>query len=64
MKYVSRRYAADPGWVNTDMGSRGGTVVPPLEAAASVGGMYEVVSKLTPEDTGKFFSHSGEEMLW
>jgi len=56
--------AMDPGWVNTDMGSRGGTVKPPLEPGTSVSGMREVVSRLTAEDTGKFFSHGGEEMPW
>lgn len=34
-----------PGWVNTDMGSRGGTVKPPLEPTEVVEGMIEVVAK-------------------
>lgn len=54
----------DPGWVNTDMGSRGGTVKPPLEPEQVVRGMIDVVANLKPEDSGKFLSWEGEEMPW
>ena len=60
MKVVS----IDPGWVNTDMGSRGGTVKPPLEPEQVVRGMIDVVANLKPEDSGKFLSWQGEEMPW
>ena len=56
--------AMDPGWVNTDMGSRGGTVKPPLEARESVEGMMAVARGLSAEDSGKFLSWKGEEMPW
>lgn len=46
------------------MGSRGGTVAPPLEPETSVKGMLEVVAKLTAEDTGKFLNYRGEEVPW
>ena len=60
MKVVS----IDPGWVNTDMGSRGGTVKPPLEPEQVVRGMIDVVADLKPEDSGKFLSWEGAEMPW
>jgi hypothetical protein len=49
----------DPGWVNTDMGSRGGTVHAPLEALQSVAGMRGVVAGLRAADSGKFFDLHG-----
>ena len=36
----------DPGWVNTDMGSKGGIVKPPLEPPEVVAGMLETIEKL------------------
>ena len=57
-------HSLHPGWVNTDMGSRGGTGKPPLEPTEVGEGMIEVVANLTPEDSGKFLSWQGEEMPW
>ena len=45
--------------MNTDMGSRGGTVHAPLEALQSVAGMRGVVAGLRAADSGKFFDLHG-----
>merc|ERR1719161_2939266 len=39
----------DPGWVNTDMGSKGGKVKPPMEPPEVVKGMLKVIDELQPE---------------
>jgi NAD(P)-dependent dehydrogenase (short-subunit alcohol dehydrogenase family) len=49
-----------PGWVRTGMGGRGAEVT----AADSVAGMRRVIARLTPADTGGFFSHEGEKLPW
>lgn len=53
--------ALSPGWVQTDMGSSGSRVAP-LTPNQSITGMLEVISKLSPEDTGKFYSYNGSEL--
>ena len=54
----------DPGWVNTDMGSKGGTVQPPLEPPEVVAGMIGVIESLASERTGAFVNWKGEEVPW
>ena len=57
--------ALHPGWVDTDMGSRGGTVKPPLEAPEVVAGIIAVVDDLSAADTGKFLDwKSGAVVPW
>ena len=56
--------AVDPGWMNTDMGSRGGTIKAPLEPSESAAGIVALIESLTPEDSGKFLNWRGEEMPW
>ena len=56
--------AVDPGWMNTDMGSRGGTVEAPLEPADSAAGIMRLVDRLEPEDSGTFLNWQGEAMPW
>jgi NAD(P)-dependent dehydrogenase (short-subunit alcohol dehydrogenase family) len=52
--------ALNPGWVKTDMGGSGATRTPEDSVAA----MRKVIDGLGPQDTGKFFNHSGEEFPW
>ena len=56
--------ALDPGWVNTDMGSKGGVVKPPLEPPEVVAGMLATIESLTPEQSGAFLSWKGESVPW
>ncbi|WP_119165990.1 SDR family oxidoreductase [Algihabitans albus] len=49
-----------PGWVQTDMGGSDAA----LTVADSVAGLRRVMEKLTPEDSGRFFDHSGAELPW
>ncbi|ETI24997.1 hypothetical protein G647_04367 [Cladophialophora carrionii CBS 160.54] len=50
----------DPGWVKTRMGGDGAL----LEPEDSIGGMLKVVHNLKDEDTGKFYTYTGEEVPW
>ncbi|MEO6437502.1 MAG: SDR family oxidoreductase [Tepidisphaeraceae bacterium] len=50
----------NPGWVRTDMG----TSAAPLSPAESVGGMIQVIDKLTPADNSRFLNHAGDEEAW
>ncbi|HEX6956975.1 MAG TPA: SDR family oxidoreductase [Ferrovibrio sp.] len=50
----------DPGWVRTDMG--GPTA--PLDVMTSARGLREVIARLGPGDSGKFFNYRGEEVPW
>ena len=52
--------ALSPGWVKTDMGGRGA----PLEATDSIASMRQVIAKLKPKDSGKFFGHDGRSIPW
>eukprot|EP00746_Dinoflagellata_sp_MGD_P077520 gnl/MRDRNA2_/MRDRNA2_31094_c0_seq1.p1 gnl/MRDRNA2_/MRDRNA2_31094_c0~~gnl/MRDRNA2_/MRDRNA2_31094_c0_seq1.p1 ORF type:complete len:245 (+),score=57.51 gnl/MRDRNA2_/MRDRNA2_31094_c0_seq1:82-816(+) len=54
----------DPGWVNTDMGSKGGKVKPPLEPPEVVAGMLQAITGLVPEQSGAFISFDGKIMPW
>ena len=56
--------AVDPGWMNTDMGSRGGTVTAPLDPSESAAGIVALIAGLKPEDSGKFLNWRGEESPW
>lgn len=51
----------NPGWVRTDMGGQKA----PLSMEESVGGMLRnVVARVGPTDTGKFFQWDGTEHAW
>ncbi len=52
--------AMSPGWVRTDMGGAGASLSP----EQSITGMRAVIADLTPEKTGRFFNHDGEELPW
>jgi NAD(P)-dependent dehydrogenase (short-subunit alcohol dehydrogenase family) len=52
--------AFHPGWVRTDMGGRNAAITP----TESVEGMRDVISRLTPADSGKFLSFDGRELPW
>jgi NAD(P)-dependent dehydrogenase (short-subunit alcohol dehydrogenase family) len=49
-----------PGWVQTDMGGEGAQIT----AEVSITGMREVIAGLSPADTGRFLTYSGEELPW
>ncbi len=49
-----------PGWVKTDMGGENADLTP----EESISGMRAVIQKLGPEDTGTYWSYSGEEVPW
>jgi len=50
----------NPGWVQTDMGGPQA----PLRATESIKGMRSVIDRLTPADSGTFWTHEGEQMPW
>jgi len=50
----------NPGWVQTDMGGANA----PLQAPESITGMRAVIDRLTPADSGTFWTHEGEQMPW
>ena len=50
----------NPGWVRTDMGGPNA----PLQATESIHGMRAVIERLTPADTGTFWSYKGTQMPW
>ncbi len=50
----------NPGWVKTDMGGHNA----PLPVEQSVSNMRRKLASLTPEDSGKFFNHTGETYPW
>jgi len=52
--------ALSPGWVRTDMGGAGS----PLAPETSVAGLRNVIAKLKPADSGRFFSHDGSPIPW
>ena len=45
-----------PGWVQTDMGGSGA----PVTAVQSAAGMRRVMTAVTPQDQGAFFSYDGQ----
>jgi NAD(P)-dependent dehydrogenase (short-subunit alcohol dehydrogenase family) len=50
----------NPGWVRTDMGGPNAT----LEPSESIGRMRRLIDTLGPEQSGKFFNHTGREYPW
>jgi NAD(P)-dependent dehydrogenase (short-subunit alcohol dehydrogenase family) len=52
--------AMSPGWVSTDMGGPGAPLGPP----ESVQGILNVVSALTPAQSGCFLDHTGATVPW
>jgi len=50
----------NPGWVKTDMGGSNA----PLQAPESISGMRVVIDRLTPAESGTFWTHEGEQMPW
>ena len=50
----------NPGWVKTDMGGPNARIT----AQESVGALRELIAKLTPEDSGRFYNYSGREYPW
>lgn len=49
-----------PGHVATDMGGSSAPVTP----AQSAAGLATVIDGLTPQETGKFYNFTGEEIAW
>ena len=49
-----------PGWVLTDMGGPNAMIT----AEQSVSGLRQVIAKLTPAESGKFFNYDGAEIAW
>lgn len=49
-----------PGWVRTRMGGDQAPVAP----AESAQGLYDVLTRLTLEDSGRFLTFAGEELPW
>ncbi|XP_053808859.1 C-factor-like [Vidua chalybeata] len=55
--------ALHPGWVQTDMGSRG-SYKPPLTVDDSVQGMLKVLSSISEKETGAFLDWEGKVVPW
>ncbi|MBD3649669.1 MAG: SDR family oxidoreductase, partial [Pseudomonadales bacterium] len=49
-----------PGWVRTDMGGPNAMYSP----EESIAGMRKVLEELTPEQSGRFLTHTGNENPW
>ncbi len=49
-----------PGWVRTDMGGSNAR----LSTENSVAGMLDVITDLTPDDSGRFLTYDGRELPW
>jgi len=49
-----------PGWVRTDMGGPQATTLP----ADSAAGFYNILEKMTIEQTGQFLTFEGKELPW
>ncbi len=50
----------NPGWVRTDMGGPNAR----LEPSESIGALRRLIAGLGPEQSGKFFNHTGQEYPW
>jgi NAD(P)-dependent dehydrogenase (short-subunit alcohol dehydrogenase family) len=50
----------NPGWVRTDMGGTNAT----LEPSESISALRRLIATLGPEQSGKFFNHTGREYPW
>ena len=49
-----------PGWIKTRMGGS----FAPLEAPPSIAGLRQVIDRLTPQNSGRFWLWSGETLPW
>jgi NAD(P)-dependent dehydrogenase (short-subunit alcohol dehydrogenase family) len=52
--------ALDPGWVQTDMGGSGASLLPEESAA----GILKVISNLKASDNGRYLSYNGSQHNW
>jgi NAD(P)-dependent dehydrogenase (short-subunit alcohol dehydrogenase family) len=52
--------AMSPGWVRTDMGGESA----PLSPEQSVRGMLSVLAEAGPDESGRYFEYSGDELPW
>ncbi len=50
----------NPGWVRTDMGGTNAT----LEPGESMSALRRLIATLGPEQSGKFFNHTGRVYPW
>jgi NAD(P)-dependent dehydrogenase (short-subunit alcohol dehydrogenase family) len=50
----------NPGWVRTDMGGPNATLEPP----ESIGRQMRLIATFGPEQSGRFFNHTGQEYPW
>ena len=55
--------ALSPGWVATDMGTKGGRL-PPLTPKQSITGCLSVILRLTPAQSGTFLKYDGSALAW
>ncbi|KAJ1446996.1 hypothetical protein M885DRAFT_491414 [Pelagophyceae sp. CCMP2097] len=55
--------AMSPGWVVTQMGSKGGRT-PPLNPNQACTGMLDVLQGVTFADSGKYFKYDGTQLPW
>lgn len=49
-----------PGWVRTDMGGAGAAI----DAQTSASGLADVITGLTPAQSGGFFNYDGTPLVW
>jgi NAD(P)-dependent dehydrogenase (short-subunit alcohol dehydrogenase family) len=49
-----------PGWVRTDMGGAGAAI----DARTSAAGLADVITGLTPAQSGGFFNYDGTPLVW
>lgn len=52
--------AVHPGWASTDMGGARA----PLKPEASVAALRQLIARLGPAESGRFWRYDGEEMPW
>jgi NAD(P)-dependent dehydrogenase (short-subunit alcohol dehydrogenase family) len=52
--------ALHPGWVKTDMGGAGAAITPEESAR----GLFEVIVKSKPSQSGQFFNFRGQSLPW
>jgi hypothetical protein len=55
--------ALSPGWVQTEMGTKGGRR-PPLTVERSVSSMLKLIDGLSLQDSGKFLDYDGTQLPW
>ncbi|KAG8979572.1 hypothetical protein FRB94_011593 [Tulasnella sp. JGI-2019a] len=57
-----------PGWVQTEMGNQGavanGMEAAPVTISDSVAGILKTVLRATREESGKFWDHEGNQIVW